>query len=91
MAKARTPARGMRYIVVDLYVVFANSPLCQDLHRFSKVNRPTSGIGKTQPDVLGLVGHGDGEDLRDEGHLPLGFRQAGGSTADGVVVRWVPS
>ena len=39
--------------------------------------------------MLGLVGHGDGEDLRDEGHLPLGLRQAGCSPTDGVVVRWV--
>ena len=40
--------------------------------------------------MLGLVGHGDGEDLRDERHLPLSLRQAGCSSANGVVVRWVP-
>ena len=40
--------------------------------------------------MLGLVGHGDGEDLRNESHLPLGLRQAGRPTTDGVVVRWIP-
>ena len=39
--------------------------------------------------MLGLVGHGDGEDLRDERHLSLGFRKAGCSAADGVVVAWI--
>ena len=40
--------------------------------------------------MFGLVGHGDGEDLRDERHLPLGLREAGCAPADRVVVRWVP-
>ena len=39
--------------------------------------------------MLGLVGHGDGEDLRDERHLPLCLRQAGRSSTDGVGVRLV--
>ena len=71
-------------------ILFASHlPFCQDLHRFGKVNGPTPCVGKTKPDVFGLVGHRDGEDLRDERHLSLSFREAGRSTADGVVVAWI--